>query len=91
MSQTIATDAPFDVSAPVETAPAEPAEVEAPAAVVDDREGTWEPVPVPRPTYTMKARAGARPVVEDAPAQDTPQVLDAIDDDVVAPQRAVGS
>ncbi len=91
VSQTLATDALFDVSAPVETAPAEPAEVEAPAAVVDDREGTWEPVPVPRPTYTMKARAGARPVVEDAPAEDTPQVLDAIDDDVVAPQRAVGS
>ncbi|QFQ30975.2 hypothetical protein EEW87_012660 [Janibacter melonis] len=92
VSQTVATDAPFDVSAPVEAAPAtEPAEVEAPAAVVDDREGTWEPVPVPRPTYTMKARAGARPVVEDAPAEDTPQVLDAIDDDVVAPQRAVGS
>lgn len=89
--QTVATDAPFDVSAPVEAAPAEPAEVEAPAAVVDDREGTWEPVPVPRPTYTMKARAGARPVVEDALAEDTPQVLDAIDDDVVAPQRAVGS
>ncbi|MET4077775.1 hypothetical protein [Janibacter sp. UYMM211] len=89
--QTVATDAPFDVSAPVEAAPAEPADVEAPAAVVDDREGTWEPVPVPRPTYTMKARAGARPVVEDAPAEDTPQVLDAIDDDVVAPQRAVGS
>lgn len=91
VSQTVATDAPFDVSAPVEAAPAEPAEVEAPAAVVDDREGTWEPVPVPRPTYTMKARAGARPVVEDALAEDTPQVLDAIDDDVVAPQRAVGS
>lgn len=91
VSQTVATDAPFDVSAPVDAAPAEPAEVEAPAAVVDDREGTWEPVPVPRPTYTMKARAGARPVVEDAPDEDTPQVLDAIDDDVVAPQRAVGS
>lgn len=94
VAQSVATDAPFDVSAQVETAPVapaeEPVEVEAPAAV-DDREGTWEPMPVPRPTYTMKARAGARPVVEDVPAQDTPQVLDAIDDDVVAPQRAVGS
>ena len=45
---------------------------------------------MPRPTYTMKARAGARP----APAPvttDGPQVLDAIEDDVLEPApRVVG-
>ena len=50
---------------------------------------SWEPVPVPRPTYTMKARAGTRPAPTQAPA-DVPQVLDAIEDDVVAPRRVVG-
>lgn len=83
------TDAPFDVAdEPVleaEPVPAQPVAEVAP----DERVGTWEPVPVPRPTYTMKARADARPAPTQAPA-DVPQVLDAIEDDVVAPRRVVG-
>ncbi|MBM6545385.1 hypothetical protein JNO54_04415 [Janibacter sp. YIM B02568] len=83
------TDAPFDVAdEPVveaEPVPAQPVAEVAP----DERAGTWKPVPVPRPTYTMKARAGTRPAPTQAPA-DVPQVLDAIEDDVVAPRRVVG-
>jgi hypothetical protein len=85
-----AEDTPFDVDealgAPVVAEPT--VTVEAPVAEADDRSGTWEPVPVPRPTYTMKARADARSAPAPAPA-DVPQVLDAIDDDVVEPTRRV--
>lgn len=80
-----AQDAPFDIA----EAPEVVAD-ESRADETDGRTGTWEPVPVPRPTYTMKARAGARP----APAPvttDGPQVLDAIEDDVLEPApRVVG-
>lgn len=81
-----AQDAPFDVA----DTPDATAGDASPAEAADERTGTWEPVPVPRPTYTMKARAGARP----APAPvttDGPQVLDAIEDDVLEPApRVVG-
>lgn len=80
-----AQDAPFDVADTPEVVADESR-----ADETDGRTGTWEPVPVPRPTYTMKARAGARP----APAPvttDGPQVLDAIEDDVLEPApRVVG-
>lgn len=80
-----AQDAPFDIADTPEVVADESR-----ADETDGRTGTWEPVPVPRPTYTMKARAGARP----APAPvttDGPQVLDAIEDDVLEPApRVVG-
>ncbi len=31
--------------------------------------GTWQPVPVPPPTYTLKAKAHARPVLNELPAE----------------------
>ncbi len=81
-----AQDAPFDIA----DTPEATARDASPAEAADGRTGTWEPVPVPRPTYTMKARAEARP----APAPvttDGPQVLDAIEDDVLEPApRVVG-
>jgi hypothetical protein len=52
---------------PAEQAPAERApmvaehEVALPELDEDDIPLTWDPRPVPRPTYTMKARAGERP------------------------------
>ena len=61
----LATPAPTDAPrGPVESAPAAAATAAQPAAVVprplvdeDDIPLTWDPVPVPRPTYTMKSRA----------------------------------
>lgn len=53
----------------------------------DDIPLTWEPRPVPRPTYTMKARAAERPAPV-APPEATPVPIDdetAYDDDV--PER----
>ncbi|WP_370894540.1 hypothetical protein [Janibacter sp. GXQ6167] len=58
---------------------------------------TWEPRPVPRPTYTMKAKATPRPVPE---ADEAMTALPAVEDDLVAleddlvtplPRRATGS
>jgi hypothetical protein len=54
----------------VETVPVVAAEVMVPIVDEDDIPLTWDPVPVPRPTYTMKAKA-ERPEV--APAATTPQ------------------
>ncbi len=31
--------------------------------------GTWQPVPVPPPTYTLKAKAHSRPVLNELPAE----------------------
>jgi hypothetical protein len=48
-----------------------PATVPAAAVVEVDEDDvplTWDPVPVPRPTYTMKARVERRPVAPAAPA-----------------------
>ncbi len=67
--------APYDVSAesPVPAHVAEPVgEAQPEVAVVeldeDDIPLTWDPRPVPRPTYTMKARAAQRPVPQPEPA-----------------------
>lgn len=69
-------EAPAAVSAPpVEVAPvatpvtAPAAEVMVPIVDEDDIPLTWDPVPVPRPTYTMKAMA---PRAEVEPAEVTP-------------------
>ncbi|KGN36541.1 hypothetical protein [Knoellia subterranea] len=93
----VAEAAPFDVAAhtaevavapePVvaEVAPVAVVESSAPAVDEDDMPLTWDPVPVPRPTYTMKAKAAERPV---ATAEVTPVPVDddtAYDDDV--PER----
>jgi hypothetical protein len=51
------------------TGPEAVAEVMVPIVDEDDIPLTWDPVPVPRPTYTMKAKA-ERPEVE--PAATTP-------------------
>ncbi|GAA5021650.1 hypothetical protein GCM10023258_11210 [Terrabacter aeriphilus] len=71
--------------------------VAAPAAVEDDaavREGSWSPVPVPRPTYTMKAKAEPRWTDSGIPADvfDTPEFADEaeeLDDRALFARRAV--
>jgi len=58
----------------------------------DDMPLTWDPVPVPRPTYTMKAAAVRVPALAETPAPRP--VLGEVDDDVPEffplPRRAVG-
>ena len=56
----------------------------------DDMPLTWDPVPVPRPTYTMKARA-ERPEVQPAAvtADPVPSVRDHEADDAAYDQRRV--
>lgn len=65
---------------------------EAPLVDEDDIPLTWDPVPVPRPTYTMKARAE---YPSPPPAQVTPPTVAercaSGDDDVVDPRRAAGA
>ena len=62
--------APSVEAAPVPTTVAAPAaEVMVPIVDEDDIPLTWDPVPVPRPTYTMKAMA---PRAEVEPAEVTP-------------------
>lgn len=71
--------------------------VAAPAAVEDDvvlPEGSWSPVPVPRPTYTMKAKAEPRWTDSGIPADvfDTPEFADEaeeLDDRALFARRAV--
>ena len=55
---------------PIEQAPVAAREVVLPELDEDDIPLTWDPRPVPRPTYTMKARAAERPArtVEPEPA-----------------------
>ena len=73
----VAEPVPADAEAPLvepvvaaSVPPVEPAgNVMVPIVDEDDIPLTWEPVPVPRPTYTMKAKA-QRPEV--APAAVTP-------------------
>ncbi|WP_114907287.1 hypothetical protein [Ornithinimicrobium murale] len=52
----------YDIEAfePAPAPPAEPVAAEHPAAVAEPEPGTWAPVPVPPPTYTLKARAPRR-------------------------------
>lgn len=79
----------YDVAAPAvaAAAAAEMDEVEEPVATPPEP-GTWEPTPVPRPVYTMKAAARREPAPAPtaAPAADdeTPQVIDVEDDDLPA-------
>lgn len=79
----------YDVAAPAvaAAAAAEMDEVEEPIATTPEP-GTWEPTPVPRPVYTMKAAARREPAPAPtaAPAADdeTPQVIDVEDDDLPA-------
>lgn len=81
----------YDVAA---AAPAvEPeAEVATPIVEAEPEPGTWQPTPVPRPVYTMKA-AAHRPEPAPAPtaapvapaaADDVPQVIDVEDDELPA-------
>lgn len=85
---TPAAAAPFDV-ADVLPEPAAPV-AEEPAATAEPEPGTWQPTPVPRPMYTMKARAERpepAPVRTEAaaPAQaDVPQVIDVEDEELPA-------
>lgn len=88
--------APFDVADHDEET--EPADA-APEPSPEPEPGTWQPTPVPRPMYTMKARAErpeassvrtqpaapAAPVdAADTTAGDVPQVIDVEDDDLPA-------
>ena len=66
-SAVVAAAAPLVDVAPAAPAPA--AEVMVPILDEDDIPLTWDPVPVPRPTYTMKAMA---PRAEVEPAEVTP-------------------
>ncbi|MDN5718457.1 MAG: hypothetical protein L0G89_14615 [Janibacter sp.] len=80
----------YDVAAT--TPVAEVAIDEAPVASGPLEPGTWEPTPVPRPMYTMKAAAHRpeptpQPVVPVAPAgvdPEVPQVIDVEDEDLPA-------
>ncbi|MFX4287025.1 hypothetical protein ACQBJO_02500 [Janibacter sp. G349] len=80
----------YDVAA---AAPAvEPeAEVATPVAEAEPEPGTWQPTPVPRPVYTMKAAAHrpepapmAAPAAPAVPADEVPQVIDVEDDELPA-------
>lgn len=76
-------------------APAEAAARVAPAARVlldeDDMPLTWDPVPVPRPTYTMKAAAVRRPVPEaPVPSSLVADLDDDVPEDFPLPRRVVG-
>lgn len=80
----------YDVAA---AAPAvEPeAEVATPIVEAEPEPGTWQPTPVPRPVYTMKAAAHrpepapmAAPAAPAVPADDVPQVIDVEDDELPA-------
>lgn len=77
----------YDVAS---TAPAAEAVVdEAPVEARPLEPGTWEPTPVPRPMYTMKARAdrpepAPQPAAPAAVDPEVPQVIDVEDEDLPA-------
>jgi hypothetical protein len=84
-----AQSAVFDVQAPV---PGEAAVVA--AAAEPPAEGSWSPVPVPRPTYSLKAKAEPRYTDSGIPADvfDTPEFADEadeLDDRALFARRAV--
>jgi hypothetical protein len=56
----------------------------------DDIPLTWDPVPVPRPTYTMKARA-ERPEVPPAEVTQDPEPAALSEDGPVDERRAAGA
>ena len=81
----------YDVAAAAPAAEPE-TEVASPVAEAEPEPGTWQPTPVPRPVYTMKA-AAHRPEPAPAPtaapvapaaADDVPQVIDVEDDELPA-------
>ena len=94
----------LEVALEVAAAPVEPS-LEGPAAEVadpvaadvmvpildeDDMPLTWDPVPVPRPTYTMKAKAERREVQPAAVTADpVPAVREVASDDEAYDQRRV--
>ena len=80
----------YDVAA---AAPAVEPEAEVATSVVEaePEPGTWQPTPVPRPVYTMKAAAHrpepapmTAPAAPAVPADDVPQVIDVEDDELPA-------
>lgn len=67
-----------------------PADVMVPIVDEDDMPLTWDPVPVPRPTYTMKAKAERREVAPAAVTPDPPRVVrEEQDEDTAYDQRRV--
>ena len=75
---------------PAEVADPVAADVMVPILDEDDMPLTWDPVPVPRPTYTMKAKA-ERPEVQPAAvtADPVPAVRAVASDDEAYDQRRV--
>lgn len=80
----------YDVAAAAPAAEPEP-EVATPVAEAEPEPGTWQPTPVPRPVYTMKAAAHrpepapmAAPAAPAVPADEVPQVIDVEDDELPA-------
>ncbi|MBA4084884.1 MAG: hypothetical protein C0493_08080 [Kytococcus sp.] len=76
----------YDVAATSRTAPVT-VEVDEPVQSAPPAPGTWEPTPVPRPMYTMKARA-ERPAPAPMPAapvaDEVPQVIEVEDEELPA-------
>ena len=60
-----------------------------PIEVDDDIPLTWDPVPVPRPTYTMKAKAERPEVPPAAVTPDPAPVVREVEDDTAYEQRRV--
>ena len=73
------------VAAPVAVGP----DVMVPIEVDDDIPLTWDPVPVPRPTYTMKAKAERPEVPPAAVTPDPAPVVREVEDDSSYEQRRV--
>ena len=73
------------VSEPVAVGP----DVMVPIEVDDDIPLTWDPVPVPRPTYTMKAKAERPEVPPAAVTPDPAPVVREVEDDTAYEQRRV--
>lgn len=87
-------DPVLEVSAPAPVAA--PARVAAPDVMVpieveDDIPLTWDPVPVPRPTYTMKARAERPAVLPAAVTPDPAPVVGGADDSRFDARRVAGA
>lgn len=82
-------EALFDIDAYAPPAPAAPATPARPLVDEDDMPLTWDPRPVPPPTYTMKATA-QQPLP--GPAGVQPEAIDVdLDDDIPAMRRVAGA
>ena len=88
-------DGVFDVqAAQTGGVPLQPATPVAPAAAAEAAPGSWSPVPVPAPTYSLKAKAEPRYTDDGIPADvfDTPEFADEaeeLDDRALFARRAV--